>query len=180
GSGHWGVRLYERMLKVIVGLIVLSFFGVVIRLTFADQGLDWARIFAGYVPDFGSIFEPAAGFVPLLEPLSEVQRQYWSNFIVEKQRDVLMTAFATAVGINMTFLLPYSMLSRGWGKEHRGLAIFDLSTGMFIPFMLATSCVVIASATQFYAGPQPGSVGSSSSTRGSRQQSECDNMLMSS
>ena len=43
------------------------------------------------------------------------------------------------------------MLRRKWGKEHRGLAIFDLSTGLFIPFVIATGCLVIAMATQFHA-----------------------------
>jgi hypothetical protein len=51
----------------------------------------------------------------------------------------------------MTFLLPYSMLSRGWDKPFRGLARFDLSTGMAIPYVLVTSCVVIASAFSFHA-----------------------------
>jgi len=50
----------------------------------------------------------------------------------------------------MTLLLPYSMIRRGWTKEFRGLARFDLATGMFLPFVLATSCVVIASANQFH------------------------------
>ncbi|MEM9660636.1 MAG: divalent metal cation transporter, partial [Planctomycetota bacterium] len=49
-----------------------------------------------------------------------------------------------------TFLYPYSLLRKGWTKEFRGLARFDLSTGMFIPFLLATSCVVIASAARFH------------------------------
>ena len=35
------------------------------------------------------------------------------------QKDRIITAFATAVGINMTFLLPYSMLRKGWGVKHR-------------------------------------------------------------
>jgi hypothetical protein len=73
--------------------------------------------------------------------------------LISEQRDVMFSAAATAVGINMTFLLPYSMLARGWDKHFRGLAIFDLSTGMFIPFVLATSCVIIASANQFHAQP---------------------------
>ena len=51
----------------------------------------------------------------------------------------------------MTFLLPYSMLRKGWDRAFRGLAAFDLSTGLFIPFLLATSCVVIAAASQFHA-----------------------------
>jgi len=53
----------------------------------------------------------------------------------------------------MTFLLPYSMLRRGWDRNFRGLAIFDLATGLFVPFMLATGCVVIASAAQFHTRP---------------------------
>jgi len=63
------------------------------------------------------------------------------------------------VGINMTFLLPYSMLRKGWDKDFRGLAIFDLSTGLFIPFILATGFVVIASASQFHVKPAPGLLG---------------------
>jgi Mn2+/Fe2+ NRAMP family transporter len=74
------------------------------------------------------------------------------------QRDVMITAAATAVGINMTFLLPYSMLRKGWDKDFRGLAIFDLSTGLFIPYLLATSCVVLAAASQFHAKESPGLV----------------------
>jgi hypothetical protein len=38
------------------------------------------------------------------------------------------------------------------------LAIFDLSTGLFIPFILATGCVVIASSSQFHAVPAQGLV----------------------
>ena len=68
----------------------------------------------------------------------------------------MVAAAATAVGINMTFLLPYSMLRKGWDKDFRGLAIFDLSIGLFIPFVLATSCVLIAAASQFHARPEAG------------------------
>ncbi|MEM7697957.1 MAG: divalent metal cation transporter, partial [Verrucomicrobiota bacterium] len=46
--------------------------------------------------------------------------------------------------------LPYSMLKKRWGKPHRGLAIFDLSIGLIVPFVLATACVVIASSSQFH------------------------------
>ncbi|MBW3625402.1 MAG: divalent metal cation transporter, partial [Armatimonadetes bacterium] len=71
-------------------------------------------------------------------------------------RGVVISAFATAVGINMTFLLPYTLLARGWGREHRSLARFDLSTGLFIPFVLATSFIIIASANMLHAGYAPG------------------------
>lgn len=158
GSGHWGVRLYERILKVMVAAIVACFLGVVIKMGLSAEGLDWAAMFAGFIPDVSTLYTPAASFRPLLDSLDGAAKDYWSGLIVAKQRDVLMTAFATAVGINMTFLLPYSMLGRGWGREHRGLAIFDLATGMFIPFFLATTCVVVAAAARFHAVPQPGLV----------------------
>jgi Mn2+/Fe2+ NRAMP family transporter len=181
GSGHWGVRLYERMLKCLVGLIVLTFMGVVVRMAMSEQGVNWGEFFGGFVPDFSSLFRPAEGFAPYLDKIVVLEhRQYWTDLIVNKQRDVLMTAFATAVGINMTFLLPYSMLGRGWGREHRGLSIFDLSTGMFIPFVLATSCVVIASANQFHLKPQPGLVGAASAAElsaSAKQKSEFEGML---
>jgi hypothetical protein len=77
---------------------------------------------------------------------------------VGQQRDVMIAATAAAVGINMTFLLPYSMLRKGWDKDFRGLAIFDLSTGLFIPFILATGFVIIASASRFHTEPAPGFV----------------------
>ncbi len=153
--GGRGVRLYELTLKGIVALIVLCFFGVVLKLSFSDSGLPWGEIFAGFIPDFSALGTPAAAFEPLLAATGEFS-DYWSRLIVDKQRDVLIAAAATAVGINMTFLFPYTLLKRGWGKDFRGLAIFDLGTGMLIPFLLATSCVVIASASQFHAAPQPG------------------------
>ena len=156
GSGHWGVRVYELTLKVVVGLIVLCFVAVVVRLSVAGR-LDWGAVFGGFVPDLGGLFRPAPALQSLVDGLPDAAaREYWTDNIVGSQRDKLMAAFATAVGINMTFLLPYSMLGRGWGREHRGLGIFDLATGMFVPFFLATTCVVIASASQFHGLPKTG------------------------
>ncbi|MBM4041437.1 MAG: divalent metal cation transporter [Planctomycetes bacterium] len=59
---------------------------------------------------------------------------------------VMVGGLSACVGINMTFLYPYTLLARGWGREHRGLAKFDLATGMFLPFVLATGLLVIAAA----------------------------------
>ena len=161
GSGHWGVRVYELTLKVVVGLIVLCFVAVVVRLAAAGR-LDWGAVFGGFVPDLGGLFRPAPALQTLVDEVAAADPAagaYWFDKIVDTQRGKLMTAFATAVGINMTFLLPYSLLGRGWGREHRGLSVFDLATGMFIPFFLATTCVVIASASQFHGAAQPGLTG---------------------
>lgn len=146
--GSRGVRVFEGILKLLVGAVVVSFFGVVLALTFSG-GLDWARIFAGLVPDLSMVNQPALVFRDTIAATGEFAA-YWTEQITSEQRDRIITAFGTAVGINMTFLLPYSMLRRSWGREHRGLAIFDLSIGLIVPFVIATACVIIAAATQFH------------------------------
>ena len=158
GMGGWGVKLFEIVIKVMVSVIVLCFFGVVVKISMTGA-LDWAQVLRGLVPDLRLLFKPTESFAPFIAAVDSKCQQFWTSLIVGQQRDVMISAAATAVGINMTFLLPYSMLRKGWGKEFRGLAIFDLSTGLFVPFILATGCVVIASASQFHAKAAPGFVG---------------------
>ncbi|MFQ5734651.1 MAG: divalent metal cation transporter [Planctomycetaceae bacterium] len=153
-SGGWGVKAFEVLLKVMVAVIVVSFFAVVIAMTTGSAGLPWGEIFTGFVPNPSLLFEPAESLAPLVAQSSDPD--YWRGVIVSAQRDRMVAAAATAVGINMTFLLPYSMLKRRWDRDFRGLATFDLATGLFIPFLLATSCVVIAAASQFHGKIEPG------------------------
>ncbi|TLD69657.1 divalent metal cation transporter [Phragmitibacter flavus] len=149
-KGSKGVKMFENILKLMVGVVVISFFGVVMALAFGGR-LDWGGMFKGmFLPDFSLATQPAMAFRETIAATGEFAG-YWTEKISGEQRDRMMTAFGTAVGINMTFLLPYSMLRKRWGQEHRGLAIFDLSLGLVIPFVLATTCVVIAAASQFHA-----------------------------
>ncbi len=143
-----GVKLFELILKILVGIVVVSFFLVVGKLT-TSGALDWGAIFKGFIPNFSYLSRPA----PLIQDAVDATGAHsgsWLSYVASTQKDKIIAAFGTAVGINMTFLLPYSMLRKSWGKEHRGLAIFDLSTGLIIPFMLATGCIVIAAGSQFY------------------------------
>ncbi|MDB4749485.1 divalent metal cation transporter [Rubripirellula sp.] len=147
-SGSKGIKAFELILKGMVGIVVLSFFGVVLALSLKGE-IDWGQIFAGFVPNLNFLFEP----VPVLA--EQIQKtgtfsDWWTVTVADSQRNVIIAAFATAVGINMTFLLPYSMLRKGWGVRQRGLAIFDLSIGLIVPFVLATGCVVIAAASTFH------------------------------
>ncbi len=142
-----GAKLFDRILKVMVGIIVVSFFLVVGTLTVKGE-VPWGQLLAGFFPNPSYLFNPAPAYAELIDKSSDPA--LWKAFIASQQRDVIIGAFATAVGINMTFLLPYSMLKKRWGEEHRPLAIFDLSIGLFVPFFLATTCVVIASASQFH------------------------------
>ena len=157
GAGGKGVKIFEILIKTIVSLIVLCFVGVVVKLSLEGK-IVWGEILSGLVPDLSLFYKPTDIIMPHITKVDEQFRFFWTDMIVGQQRDVMISAAATAVGINMTFLLPYSMLRKGWDKYFRGLAIFDLSTGLFIPFIIATGCVVIASSSQFHGKPAGGLV----------------------
>lgn len=123
GSGRKGVRLYERLLKGMVWTIIASFALVVIRRAI-DGGIEWAEVLKG--------------FLPLEIPTDE------------RGVSIVMAAFAAVVGINSTFIFPYTLLARGWGREHRGLSRFDLITGMMLPFCIITSLIIIAAGCTIY------------------------------
>ncbi len=158
-SGGKGMKIFETIIKCMVALTVLCFVGVVIVITV--NGLaDWRDYVGGFIPRFNMMFEPGPKFLPFLNEVPEQFRSFWTGKILSDQRDFIISAFATAVGINMTFLFPYSMMRKGWDRDFRGLAIFDLSTGLFIPFLIATSCVVIAAGSQLHTIPQAGLIAS--------------------
>jgi Mn2+/Fe2+ NRAMP family transporter len=154
-SGSRGVKGFELILKLMVAMVVVCFFGVVLKLAASEGDFSFGAMLAGFIPDPGLLSRPADTLATAIAATG-AHAEHWSRIIVAEQRDIMVTATATAVGINMTFLLPYSMLKKGWDKESRGLAIFDLGSGLLIPFVLATSCVVVAASSQFHAKPQPG------------------------
>lgn len=147
--GGAAAKFFDWFLKALIGAIVLCFFGVVIFLS-AKGLLDWSAILLGFVPDFSQWAQPAGNLKPLIEGMTDEARQFWEYRVVREQRAIMIGAAATAVGINMTFLMPYSLLQRGWDRTFRGLARFDLATGMAIPYILVTACVVIAAAQAFH------------------------------
>ena len=153
-AGGGGAKLFDRIIKVMVGIIVLSFIAVVVSLA---STLPWGEVMGGYFPDFSLLISPADTFQPLIEKSSNPE--WWTKQVLSAQKDVIFTAFGTAVGINMTFLLPYTLLKKKWGPKHRGLSITDLSIGLFVPFFLATSCVVIAAATSFHGQVKENEIG---------------------
>jgi len=123
GRSIRGIRLYESTLKVLVGIILLAFLAVVVRSAMAGR-LDWGALVTGFLPL--SLPSDPAGVTKVAG------------------------AFGAAVGINMTFLFGYTLLARGWGREHRGLARFDLITGMLLPYVAVTSLITIACACTIY------------------------------
>ncbi|MEO1258907.1 MAG: divalent metal cation transporter [Bacteroidota bacterium] len=142
-------RIIDNFIKILVAIIVLSFMGVVMVLM-SKGAIDGTSLAAGIIPDFTALFHPTASYRPFIEAAGE-HGLFWEKYIAENQRNIIIGAFGTAVGINMTFLLPYSLLKKKWGKQQRELARFDLVLGLFIPFILGASCLIISTASQFHA-----------------------------
>ena len=148
GTGSKGIHLFELMLKILVGVVVVSFMAVVVLLLSSGQ-INFGAILSGFVPSLSQFTEPTSALAAAASATGE-NEGIWRAIIADQQRDRMLAAAGAAVGINMTFLLPYTLLKRKWGRQHRGLAIFDLSLGLLIPFVIATSCLVIAAGSQFY------------------------------
>ncbi len=129
GSGARGIKIYEWFLRAMIGLVILSFGVVVVYRSFTGH-VDWAAVCRGFTT-FG-IPETEGGLT------------------------VVLGAIGAAVGINMTFLYPYSLLAKGWGPHHKKLARWDLGMSMFLPFVLVTSLVIIAMASTVH---NPAAVG---------------------
>ena len=75
------------------------------------------------------------------------------GFYIPRSREgisIMLGQLGAAVGVNMTFLYPYTLLARGWSREHLRLKDFDLCLSMFLPFVLATSFVTMACANTLY------------------------------
>ncbi len=63
---------------------------------------------------------------------------------------IVLGILGATIGVNMTFLYPYSILARGWQKEHQGLKNFDLATSMFLPAVIVPSFLVMAVANTLH------------------------------
>ena len=146
----WMSKMFDLLLKLIVGAIVVCFVLAVVQLF--REGLINTDLFMGFIPDISRLMTPAPDINQLLvsAPIDDPANNFWSEALVEYKQEKMIGTAAAAVGINMTFLLPYSMLSRGWDKTFRGLARWDLITGMAIPFIVVTSCIVITTAYGFH------------------------------
>ena len=140
-------KIFDWLLKLMVGFVVLCFVRAVVVL-FQQGSIDWNTIGQGFIPSWESLNTLSPQLAPLTEGLDSAS--FWTAEVNRSRQTSMVAAAAAAVGINMTFLLPYSMLARGWDRTFRGLARWDLVTGMAIPFVLVTSCIVISSASAFH------------------------------
>lgn len=131
------IRLYEGILKGMVWLIVIA--------------LAWVVIRTGIPDAFGLL----KGLIPSIP--DNYVGESWVNDAGELVKGttistmmVVVSGLAAAVGANMVFVYPYTLRRRRWGKGHRRLARLDLGVGMFVPYVLAASLLLIASASIFH------------------------------
>ena len=129
GKGQRAVRVFENSIKLLSGVVVLSFAWVVIRASLVGE-IVWSQVLWGFVPH--SLPEGTLGVT------------------------TLMAVLGSAVGINMTFVYGYTLLRRGWTREERELARVDIVIGLVIPYLLVTSLISIAAAAMLYSGDQLG------------------------
>ncbi|MCA8972774.1 MAG: divalent metal cation transporter, partial [Planctomycetes bacterium] len=123
------LRFYETFLRFTVWGIVICFASVVIL---EIEHVDVSAMARGFVS-----FE-----IPGTHVASDGSEIHgW---------EIVLSGLSAAVGVNMVFLYPYTLLARGWGKAHRRLAIHDLLFGMLVPYVLATSLMIIATATTLH------------------------------
>ena len=122
-KGGQAVRLFENGIKILSGVVVVSFAWVVLQSALNGQ-ISWSAMVWGLVPS--SLPSDAFGVT------------------------TLMAALGTAVGINMTFVYGYTLLSRGWGREERTLSRYDIVLGLVIPYLLVTTLISVAAAASLY------------------------------
>jgi len=132
-AGTAGLKVYEISVKYLVWAIVIAFAIV----AFAS-GIDFERFFLG------------------ITGISFVQRVMADGLPASTIRPIV-GGLAAAVGINMVFLYPYSLLRKKWGPAHKEVAYFDLVTGMLVPFLVATTFLIVATANTI--GPAAGQTG---------------------
>ncbi|MCL4207605.1 MAG: divalent metal cation transporter [Pirellulaceae bacterium] len=126
GGGSRGVRIYEWFLRGCIGLVVIMF-GIVVVAKWNTVLQDLAEIGKGFIGWYG---------IPNL--------RLEDGSLNATTVTQVLGMLGASVGINMTFLYPYSLLKKGWGQAHRKLARWDLGMTMFLPFVIVTSLVIIA------------------------------------
>jgi hypothetical protein len=118
--------MYEWFLRGVIALIVVAF-GIVVL---ANVGrIQWGELLRGLTGYYG---------IPEVS-LAEGRTPDQLDSIT-----LVLGMLGAAVGINMTFLYPYSLLAKGWGEHHKTLSRWDLAMSMFVPFVLVTSLVILA------------------------------------
>lgn len=140
--------LHSKLFQWILRLILLSLIGclgVSVYVVIPGSGLSFSSIFSGFLPDLNNLTNTSPRFEALLSQTGEF-RSFWEETLVSRQKELILITFSSTLGVNLLFSLPLLLLGRGWRRDHNQFAKFNLFIGLFIPFILCSSCLTILSA----------------------------------
>lgn len=140
--------LHSKLFQWILRLILLSLIGclgVSVCMLIPGSGLSFSSIFSGFLPDLNNLTNTSPRFEALLSQTGEI-RSFWEETLVSRQKELILITFSSTLGVNLLFSLPLLLLGRGWRRDHNQFAKFNLFIGLFIPFILCSSCLTILSA----------------------------------
>ena len=140
--------LHSKLFQWILRLILLSLIGclgVSVCVVMPGSGLSFSSIFSGFLPDLNNLSNTSPRFEALLSQTGEF-RSFWEENLVSRQKELILITFSSTLGVNLLFSLPLLLLGRGWRRDHNQFAKFNLFLGLFIPFVLCSSCLTILSA----------------------------------
>ena len=140
--------LRSKLFQWTLRLILLSLFAclltsVIIALPKSDISIT--NILSGFIPSPTHFNEVSSSYHPLLEKTGDF-RSFWEDQLVVRQKELTLITFSSTLGINLLFGLPLLLLGRGWKRGHNEFAKFNLFSGLFIPFLLCSSCITLLSA----------------------------------
>lgn len=77
-KGPKGAKVCDLILKALVAMIVLAFFGVALKLTFSSEGLQWGKILAGLIPDMSLLSSPPATLSGFISEVDVDFQSFWN------------------------------------------------------------------------------------------------------
>ena len=137
-------KLFQWTLRLILWTLFACLF-ISLLIALPRSEISITNILSGFIPSPTHFNEVSSPYHTLLEKAGDF-RSFWEDQLVTKQRELTLITFSSTLGINLLFGLPLLLLGRSWQREHNELAKFNLFSGMFIPFLLCSSCLTILSA----------------------------------
>ncbi len=136
-------KLFQWVLRSILWVLATCLF-VSIFLTLPNSGILSMDVLSGFLPRMSHLTDVSSSYDFLLSEVGDF-RNFWEEKLLAKQKELSLVTFSSTLGVNLLFALPLLLLGRGWRREHNGFAKFNLFSGLFIPFLLCSSCLTILS-----------------------------------
>ena len=137
-------KLFQWTLRLILWTLFACLF-ISLLIALPRSEISITNILSGFIPSPTHFNEVSSPYHTLLEKAGDF-RSFWEDQLVTKQRELTLITFSSTLGINLLFGLPLLLLGRSWQREHNEFAKFNLFSGMFIPFLLCSSCLTLLSA----------------------------------